>query len=94
MPQWSTSVVLRCGFAIGMVQVITEAPLGTKSIVVQPAWEECRAFISTQEVVPDTNIHFATLPETEGLTQQQVSQANALFAKYNSIFSKDDGVPP
>lgn len=87
----SSEVWLSPRRAIGTVQVVRAAPVGTRSVVVEPAWEECCAFISTQEVTPDSDVHLPSLPDFEGLTPQQVIQAKALFAKYEGIFSRGDG---
>lgn len=64
---------------------------GTTSIAVDPSWEDCCAFISTQEVTAVPISAPALVPDFEGLTPQQASQARALFAQYDSMFSRGDG---
>lgn len=77
--------------AIGTVQVVNTTSSGEKPLVMEPSWEECCAFVSTQEVTPKTGCPCPEFPVLEGLTSQQASQAKALFAKYNNIFSRGDG---
>lgn len=64
---------------------------GTKSVAIEPSWEECCAYVSTQEATTCSSIPDPVLPDFEGLTPQQVSQAKALFAQYDSIFSMGNG---
>lgn len=76
---------------VGTVQAIQAAFLGPRSVVVEPIWEECCAFIYTQEATPGPDAGLFSLPDFEGLTPQQMSQVRALLAKYEDIFSRTDG---
>ncbi|KAL2087111.1 hypothetical protein ACEWY4_018170 [Coilia grayii] len=77
---------------IGTVQVITASSArAPTSISVDLSLENCQAYISTQEIAAGQGITETVLPDLHGLSKQQAAQAQALFAQYNSIFSKDDG---
>ncbi|KAL6465795.1 hypothetical protein MHYP_G00259280 [Metynnis hypsauchen] len=78
---------------VGTVQTVSAVLVESESSVsVDSSWEECSAFISTQEAsVPNGSSADQISVDLEGLTEQQASQANALFAKYSNIFSKGDG---
>lgn len=77
--------------AVGTVQVVRATPVSTMSVIVEPAWEECSAIVSMQEVISGPDVQLPALPDFEGLSPQQRSRAKALFAKYDHIFSKGDG---
>lgn len=77
---------------VGIVQAVSAVLVETESsVLVESSWEECSAFISTQEASMSNNSSDRILVNLEGLTEQQAAQANALFSKYGSIFSKNDG---
>lgn len=73
--------------AIAIVQAVTAPSVETAtSISVDPSWEDCLAYVSTQDVAA-----CSSTSEFEGLNKQQVSQARALFSKYESLFYKGEG---
>ena len=76
---------------IGTVQVVIASAGGTTtSISVEPSWEDCQAYVSAQEVVERTSTPTFTMPDFPELSQPQITQAQALFAQYSSIFSRND----
>jgi hypothetical protein len=86
-----TEVWLSPRRVVGTVQAVAATSAGTKSVAVEPSWEECCAYVSTQEAITSSGVPESVLPDFEGLAPQQVCQAKALFARYESIFSKGDG---
>ncbi|KAL6476359.1 hypothetical protein MHYP_G00148580 [Metynnis hypsauchen] len=89
----NTDVWLPPRHVVGTVQTVSAVLVESESSVsVDSSWEECSAFISTHEAsVPNGSSADQISVDVEGLTEQQASQANALFAKYSNIFSKGDG---
>ena len=89
----SADVWLPPRHVVGTVQAVSATLVGTESKVsVESSWEECSAFISTQEVsMPNSSFGDQLVLDLEGLTEQQTAEASALFSKYGSIFSKGDG---
>lgn len=61
------------------------------SISVDPSWEQCQAYVSTQEVVESCSFPEFTVPDFPGLTQQQAAEARALLVQYGNIFSQGEG---
>ena len=88
----STKVWLSPRRPIGTVQVVAAAATETgASISVNPSWEECQAYVSTQEVAECSSGPEPMMPAFQGLSQQQATEARALFAQYSDIFSRGDG---
>ena len=87
----STDVWLSPRRAIGTVQAVMATSAGTNFVDVEPSWDECSAYVSTQEATTCSSIPESSPPDFEGLTLQQASKAKALFAQYDDIFSKGDG---
>lgn len=75
---------------IGMVQSVMATPVRNTSIIVDPSWEECCAYVSTQEVAP-LPATFVPVHDFVWLTPQQASQAQSLLDKYSNIFSQSEG---
>lgn len=80
----------RC--VIGTVQPVRiAAAAATTPIAVDPCGEDGCTYISTQEVTTCASIPDLVLPDFGELTEEQVSQAKALFTKYSDIFARGDG---
>ena len=74
----STKVWLSPRRPIGTVQVVAAAATETAaSISVNPSWEECQAYVSTQEVAECSSGPEPMMPAFQGLSQQQAAEARA-----------------
>ncbi|MCI4395211.1 hypothetical protein PGIGA_G00177690 [Pangasianodon gigas] len=78
--------------AVGTVQTVMATSVTTAtSISVDHFWEDCLAYVSTQEVVAGSSAPDFIMPDFDGLKEQQALQDKALFSKYHGIFAKDEG---
>lgn len=67
---------------IGTVQVVVATATGTAaSISVDPSWEQCQSYVSTQEVAECYSFPELAAPDFPGLTQQQAAEARALLVQ-------------
>lgn len=77
---------------IGTMQAMVAISVGIAvPVSLDPSWEDCLAYVSTQEVTTCTSVPDFIIPDLEGLTEQQVLQAKTLFSKYDSIFARGKG---
>lgn len=79
----------RC--VIGTVQPVMITSAATTPIAVDPGGEDDCVYISTQEAITCSSVPDLVLPDFGELTEEQASQAKALFTKYSDIFSRGDG---
>lgn len=71
-----TEVWLSPRRVVGTVQAVVATSVGNKSVAVEPSWEECCAYVSTQEAISCSSVPESVLPDLEGLTPQQVVQVH------------------
>lgn len=79
-------------YTVGTVQCVISTSAGaTTSVSINPSWEECHAYVSVLQASPCLNASDITMPDFDGLSPQQASQAQTLFNRYHNIFSRDEG---